>query len=120
MAGPGKYVVEHSMIGGGHFKGEVVEFTKDHIDKAGVDIDRLLHLGAIRKAKDEDGEATKYGESTADVPRVFPAVPYDSNVMGEVPSPQVTTGANEPPPSLTTPGDTKTESVSTTESRTKK
>lgn len=77
-----KFVTLHSV--GVHNVGELIEIAKKH-EEAGVDIKRLLRLGAIRQAtKDDEGEATPYGVAQdvtlASIPPVN-AAPNDTGVL---------------------------------------
>jgi hypothetical protein len=70
------YVVTHSMVGP-HLRGEVITFSDEDI-KNGVNVDRLVGLGAIRPAADEDGTPVPFGDASEEIPVVFPVVPFDN------------------------------------------
>jgi hypothetical protein len=80
------YVVLHDVLGSaGHRAGEVVEFSKDHIEKMGVDVERLIGLGAIREATASEAKhSVTYGDAGGDVLQTFPAVPYAPTEPGAV------------------------------------
>jgi hypothetical protein len=70
------YAILHSLVGP-HFAGDVVEIAED----AKIDVERLLGLGAIREATPGEAEnAVPFGQSTLQVPRPFPAVPFQPTV----------------------------------------
>ena len=97
---PGTFVVQHTMVGS-HGIGEVIEITKAHIEKAGVDVARLLRLGAIREAtKDEARHATKLGEGPIQIPGPIPQVP----LQGQIPTSAAKPVTEEPAPTDVTVG----------------
>lgn len=62
---------------GPHGPGEVVEISDEHVKKGGVDIARLVGLGAIREATDEEaeGEVVPLGTSYLNpLPQPIPLV----------------------------------------------
>jgi hypothetical protein len=70
-----KYVTEHAV--GPHLAGEVIEFTDKHAEM-GVDVKRLLRLGAIREANSTEAQlAVEYGNPQADELQPIPQVPYE-------------------------------------------
>ncbi len=74
------YVVQHTMVGV-HRLGDVVTFAKDDIEKVGVDVKRLLHLGALREASSEEaGNATPYGTTNEELITPIPPVPFDTTL----------------------------------------
>lgn len=79
------YVIEHTVVGV-HRLGDVVEFPAKEVEKLGIDIKRLLRLGAVREATESEGKsAVPYGTASEEMPAPFPAVPFSATTISPDP-----------------------------------